>query len=611
MRELYIDGAIVDDDDMSGGGCCPSAIRAELAAFDAEEPIELHINSGGGSVVAGVAIANMIGRHKGKTTAYCDGLCASIATQIFFSADSCIMPANTFLMIHMPTTETAGNAAGLRKSAAQLDVIQRGLETTYMKKARDGVKAEQIHEMMNAETWLTAADAAALFKITVIEPLASLNALGFDVLRAGGIKIPSAVKNCFERKDERMKTWELRQAIADKEFEVESLRRKGDRRWGQASTELSAMKDALEFNLQREEEEHRVLNQAVGGGLARVNEYRALAPSHFTPIENRGTSENAKRLYNRAFNKLVLSGARQAPANLTDEERQAYYNVSGSPGAPGQIEAVPSRGGYLVSPDQMRTLQEYRQAFVALKDYCNVIAAGSNSGRWPTLPQQNIEFHSFVEMTDLDEDELTFDELQYAIEDYGLIIPCSNQLLEDNDVDLLGVIGRTLAQGAVKTENRQILALLTPMLNNATVISDYKGLVTALYKTLDGVYEPSAKVFCNQDGFVWMSNLEDGNNRPLLIPDVTAPNTYLFRGREIVILPNVTLGNTVSGANTYAPIFVGDMQTALTFFERKGFELSTSSEYLWRKNAFACRGVIRFDVVATDPNALIALKVAV
>ena len=611
MREIFIDGAIVDDDDMSGGGCCPSAIRAELAAFDAEEEIELHINSGGGSVVAGVAIANLIGRHKGKTTAYCDGLCASIATQIFFSADHCKMPSNTFLMIHTPTTETAGNASELRKSAAQLDVIQRGLETTYMKKARDGVKAEQIHEMMSTETWLTAADAAKIFKITVIEPLASLNALGFDVLRAGGIKIPSSVKNCFERTDERMKTWELRKAIADKEFEVESLRRKGDRRWGQASTELSAMKDALEYNLQREEEELRALNQAVGGGLSRVNEYRALAPSHFTPIENLGTSENAKRLYNRAFNKLVLSGARQAPANLTDEERQAYYNVSGSPGAPGQIEAVPSRGGYLVSPDQMKTLQEYRQAFVALKDYCNLVSAGSSSGRWPTLPQQSIEFKAFVEMTDLDEDQISFDELQYSIEDYGLIVPCSNQLLEDVDVDLLAVIGRTLAKGAVRTENRKILSLLTPMLNNAPVITDYKALVSALYKTLDGVYEPTAKVFVNQDSFVWLSNLEDANNRPLMIPDVTAPNTYLFRGKQIVLVPNTVLDSTVSGANTYAPIFLGDMQSALTFFERKGFELSTSSEYLWRKNAFACRGVIRFDCVMTDPNALIALKVAV
>ena len=60
-------------------------------------------------------------------------------------------------------------------------------------------------------------------------------------------------------------------------------------------------------------------------------------------------------LCNRAFNKLVFN-----LGGLTDAEREAYYNVTneqGQPGSPGQIEAVPNRGGYLVLPEQSAKLQ--------------------------------------------------------------------------------------------------------------------------------------------------------------------------------------------------------------------------------------------------------------
>ena len=93
------------------------------------------------------------------------------------------------------------------------------------------------------------------------------------------------------------------------------------------------------------------------------------------------------------------------------------------------------------------------------------------------------------------------------------------------------------------------------------------------------------------------------------MPDVVEPNKYRYRGKEIVVVPNTVLGNTTSGNDTYAPIFVGDMRSYLTFFERKGLELTSSREYLWRKNAYAIMGIIRFGVVVTDPNAMIALKV--
>ena len=334
------------------------------------------------------------------------------------------------------------------------------------------------------------------------------------------------------------------------------------------------------------------------------------------PLEATSTLDTAT-LRNRAFNKLVFGRG-----NLTDEERAAYFNVTnttGNPGSPGQIESVDTRGGYLVPEEQMRTLQEFRKDFVALKDYVSVVSTNTTSGRWATYTQQDLEFQNFAELTDIAETDVTFSEATYVIADRGLIMPISNQLIADADVDIMSFIGRQLAEGAVYTENKEILKPLNTLITGdtaasiaaATTITSYKALQTAMMKTLDGVYASAMKIFTNQDGLLWLANLEDGQNRPLFQPDVTAPNTYRFRGKEIVVVPNLTLPNTTISSKDYAPIFIGDMRSYLTFFERQGLELATSSELYFRKYGTAIRAIIRFGVVVTDPNAMVALKVEV
>lgn len=197
IAEIYLSGTIIDDEDggwieswtsKSTGYEFPAKLKAQLEGVKDKE-LEIHINSYGGSVFAGVAMANFIANHKPKTTCIIDGIAASIASQIFFSADVCKIPTNGYLMLHRPFTYAEGNAEDLRKAAEILDTIQNGLETTYQKKALDGVKAEDIKEMINAEKWLTGAEAAQKFKVEVMQPVKALNYVcNINTLKAAGIK---------------------------------------------------------------------------------------------------------------------------------------------------------------------------------------------------------------------------------------------------------------------------------------------------------------------------------------------------------------------------------------------------------------------------------------
>ena len=191
--EIYIYGDIIDDDeggfisewwDNTDGYEWPKAIKEQLDAVKGKD-LTVYINSYGGRISAGVAMANMIKRHEGKTTAIIDGFCCSIATQIFFAADVCRMPTNAYLMIHKPWQEVAGDANELRKAAETLDILQDGLETAYRAKALEGVADEFIHNMVESETWLTGTDAGKIFNIEVLPAVKAAACYGsMDKLRS-------------------------------------------------------------------------------------------------------------------------------------------------------------------------------------------------------------------------------------------------------------------------------------------------------------------------------------------------------------------------------------------------------------------------------------------
>lgn len=177
--ELYIYGDIIDDVNTESleGFEWPADIKKQLDECKGK-PLTIYINSDGGSVPAGVAISSMIARHDAPTLAVVAGWCCSIATQIFFSADKRQMPANAYLMIHKPSCVVYGTSDDMLKAAESLEVIQSGLEETYKKCALPETTDEEIHTMVNNETWLTGAQAAEKFDIEITEPLKAVAKFG-------------------------------------------------------------------------------------------------------------------------------------------------------------------------------------------------------------------------------------------------------------------------------------------------------------------------------------------------------------------------------------------------------------------------------------------------
>ena len=157
MSKIYI------YDQIGGSGIQAIDIISEL---DGQEEVDVHINSGGGSVSQGIAIYNTLKQHPGTINVYIDGLAASIASVIALAGDTVTMAEGSLLMVHLPWTQIAGNAEDLRKEAEVLDQHKETLIDIYASNSPLG--REEIEAMLSEETWLTAEEAYELGLITTI-----------------------------------------------------------------------------------------------------------------------------------------------------------------------------------------------------------------------------------------------------------------------------------------------------------------------------------------------------------------------------------------------------------------------------------------------------------
>ncbi len=130
--------------------------KEQLSQIGELDNINIYINSLGGSCLEGHAIYNQLKRHSAYKTVYIDGFACSVASIIAMAGDKVVMPKNTLMMIHNAWTFAMGNATELRKCADDLDVMNSAFINSYLNKAGDKLQKEELQEMLDKETYLTA-----------------------------------------------------------------------------------------------------------------------------------------------------------------------------------------------------------------------------------------------------------------------------------------------------------------------------------------------------------------------------------------------------------------------------------------------------------------------
>ncbi len=134
---------------------------ADLDKYREKSRITVRINSVGGDLYAGMAIANRLKELKADIVTIADALCASAAVSIYQAGSKRKLYAGSQIMIHEPSCRLYGryDVQGIKKVSRQLEAGKKSLIESY--RERTGRTAEELEQMITGDCWMTGAEAVA------------------------------------------------------------------------------------------------------------------------------------------------------------------------------------------------------------------------------------------------------------------------------------------------------------------------------------------------------------------------------------------------------------------------------------------------------------------
>ena len=147
--------------DYIGGWDGVSAIDVVEALAGVTGDVDLHINSGGGSIFEGSAIYTTLSNYTGGTLrAYVDGVAASAASLVMLAASEVVVEPAATVMVHDGSGGVWGTAKDMRAMAEVLDLLSDTIAAIYADRA-GGTAAEWRAVMSAGDKWYNAAQTVA------------------------------------------------------------------------------------------------------------------------------------------------------------------------------------------------------------------------------------------------------------------------------------------------------------------------------------------------------------------------------------------------------------------------------------------------------------------
>lgn len=286
-------------------------------------------------------------------------------------------------------------------------------------------------------------------------------------------------------------------------------------------------------------------------------------------------------------------------------------------------EGTDANGGYIVPADVQTQINHYKESHKSVRDIVSVETVSTNKGA--RTYEKKSSLTGFAKVAEDGKvqaiTEPQFEQVAYAIQDFGGYLPVSNDLLSDTDANLEAELVSWIGRNSLATDNREIFKIAK---ETKDVVVMTAGL-TGIKKVVNGISSVYDRVIVtNDDGINYLDSLEDKNGRPLLNPDPTQPTQLQLRcGAQIVpviVFPNSDLPTdlTTNSGFLTIPFICGDLKEAFKLFDRQQTSLfASNTASVTGFNAFEQRGTIyradmRADYKAVDKDAFVygTMKVA-
>jgi HK97 family phage major capsid protein len=221
--------------------------------------------------------------------------------------------------------------------------------------------------------------------------------------------------------------------------------------------------------------------------------------------------------------------------------------------------------------------------------------------------------------------DLTFDQVTLTPHKAAALVEVSNELLQDNAVDLAGYLAQhfrdeigELIEGQYWNGNGtapNLLGILTaeddegdPIIERVeTAAATGVGVddILALWAELPAKYRKNAVFVCNSAMEAVLRELKDGDGRYLMVQDLATGMGNTLLGRPLVLAEEFP-GDIEAGADV---LMVGDFKRGIYIADKAGIDIQRNDSIGFNKDTVAFRAIFRTDIAIAWPDAMRVLSV--
>ena len=258
-----------------------------------------------------------------------------------------------------------------------------------------------------------------------------------------------------------------------------------------------------------------------------------------------------------------------------------------------RADGLKSAEGEAIIPVELMTPKEAKQDKTDLTSLVNIVNVKNASGKWAVVKLTDQTMNTVEELEENPElAKPTFTKVNYEIKTRRGHLPVSQELIDDADYDVMGLVAKQAKNQERITKNKEIAKVLKTA--TAKSAAGLDGLKDILNVELKPYYD--ATIVCTQSMFAALDKIKDKDGRYMLQTDITSPTGYKFAGRVIDVYPDDIIGD----AKGEMKAFIGDVGEFATLFDRAQTTVKWQDDKIYGQYLGTAN---RFDVKKVDEAA--------
>ena len=289
--------------------------------------------------------------------------------------------------------------------------------------------------------------------------------------------------------------------------------------------------------------------------------------------------------------KAPTPGETEKRGGKTLEQREAFNHYLRTKEV--RADGLKSAEGEAIIPVELMTPKEAKQDKTDLTSLVNIVNVKNASGKWAVVKLTDQTMNTVEELEENPElAKPIFTKVNYEIKTRRGHLPVSQELIDDADYDVMGLVAKQAKNQERITKNKEIAKVLKTA--TAKSAAGLDGLKDILNVELKPYYD--ATIVCTQSMFAALDKIKDKDGRYMLQTDITSPTGYKFAGRVIDVYPDDIIGD----AKGEMKAFIGDIGEFATLFDRAQTTVKWQDDKIYGQYLGTAN---RFDVKKVDEDA--------